>query len=63
MEMKKLACAILVAAAVSTSVATAGTASEAPAPDAVPISDAFAALPVVGSFVGATILSFFALYA
>ncbi|KAM7474551.1 hypothetical protein LguiB_021794 [Lonicera macranthoides] len=57
MEMKKIACAALIAAA-SMSAALAQT--EAPAP--APASDATAALPALGSLVGASLLSVFALY-
>ncbi|KAM7474550.1 hypothetical protein LguiB_021793 [Lonicera macranthoides] len=57
MEMKKIACAALVAAA-SMSAAVAHV--EAPAP--APASDATVALPVIGSLVGASLLSVFALY-
>ncbi|KAI3448909.1 hypothetical protein Pfo_005574 [Paulownia fortunei] len=62
MEMKKIACTALIAAAASMSAAVATTIADAPTPTPVPISDAVVALPAVGSFVGATILSFFALY-
>ncbi|PIN18771.1 hypothetical protein CDL12_08557 [Handroanthus impetiginosus] len=57
MDMRKIAYAALVAAA-SLTVVVATT--EAPAP--APASDAIAALPMVGSIVGASILSFFALH-
>ncbi|KAM7470306.1 hypothetical protein LguiA_008489 [Lonicera macranthoides] len=57
MEMKKIACAALVAAA-SMSAVLAQT--EAPAP--APASDATAALPALGSLVGASLLSIVALY-
>lgn len=57
--MKKISCAVLVVAAVSMSSALAA-ASPAPAPG--PSSDATAALPVIGSLVGASLVSFFAYY-
>ncbi|KAM7470292.1 hypothetical protein LguiA_008475 [Lonicera macranthoides] len=57
MEMKKIACAALVAV-VSMSAALAQT--EAPAP--APASAATVALPALGSLVGASLLSVFALY-
>ncbi|URE32417.1 E3 ubiquitin-protein ligase [Musa troglodytarum] len=56
MEMKKIACAVLVAAAS----ATAAFAAEAPAPS--PTSDSFAVAPAVGAVLGASVLSFFAFY-
>ncbi|KAJ8459139.1 hypothetical protein OPV22_032065 [Ensete ventricosum] len=56
MEMKKIACAVLVAAAS----ATAAFAAEAPAPS--PASDSFAVAPAVGAVLGASLLSFFAFY-
>ena len=56
MEMKKIACAVLVAAA-SASMAFA---AHAPAP--APTSDSFAITPAVGAAVGASVLSFFAYY-
>ncbi|KAH7863558.1 hypothetical protein Vadar_019112 [Vaccinium darrowii] len=55
MEMKKIVCAALVAAASVSAV----LAQEAPAPAP---SAASAALPAVGSLVGASLLSFFAYY-
>ncbi|KAK4476388.1 hypothetical protein RD792_015539 [Penstemon davidsonii] len=62
MEMKKIACATIIAAAATMSAvsATASGPSQAPAP--APVSGAFAALPAVGSLIGASLLSFFALY-
>ena len=57
MEMKKIACAVLVAAA---SMSAAVAQIEAPAP--APASDATVALPAIGSLIGASILSVFALY-
>ncbi|EEF49159.1 arabinogalactan protein 23 [Ricinus communis] len=56
MEMKKVACAILFAAASMSAV----MAQEAPAP--APANAASASLPVVGSLVGASLASFIALY-
>lgn len=57
MEMKKFVCAALVAAASVSAV----MAHEAPAPAPAP-SAATAALPALGSLVGASLLSFFAYY-
>ncbi|KAL7168945.1 hypothetical protein ACSBR2_034052 [Camellia fascicularis] len=57
MDMKKIACAVLISAA-SMSAVFAEVSSPAPAPT----SDAALALPVVGSLVGASVLSFFAMY-
>ncbi|KAK4797627.1 hypothetical protein SAY86_029953 [Trapa natans] len=59
MEMKKISCAIIVAAAASMSVAMAAEGS-APAPS--PSSGASAALPALGSLVGASVLSLIAYY-
>uniref|UniRef100_A0A0E0CQP4 Uncharacterized protein n=2 Tax=Oryza TaxID=4527 RepID=A0A0E0CQP4_9ORYZ len=57
MEMKKIACAVLVAA----SAATVAFAAEAPAP--APTSAAPAAVaPAIGAALGATVVSFFAYY-
>ncbi|CAD6339463.1 unnamed protein product [Miscanthus lutarioriparius] len=56
MEMKKVACAVLVAAAS----ATVALAAEAPAP--APTSASSAAFPAVGAVLGASVLSFFAYY-
>ncbi|KAL5207468.1 hypothetical protein ABZP36_031903 [Zizania latifolia] len=55
MEMKKIACAVLVAAS-----ATVAFAAEAPAP--APTSASAAVAPAVGAALGATVLSFFAYY-
>ncbi|KAI8562161.1 hypothetical protein RHMOL_Rhmol03G0013100 [Rhododendron molle] len=55
MDMKKIACAALISAA-----AMGGALAQVSAPAPGPVSDAAAALPVVG-FVGASILSFVAL--
>ncbi|CAJ1978634.1 unnamed protein product [Sphenostylis stenocarpa] len=58
-EAKKVTCAVLIAAAsVSTAVATVEVAAPAPGPS----SGASAALPLVGSLVGASVFSFFALF-
>ena len=59
MEMKKIACAVLVATA-SMSAAFAEVAAPAPAPSAT--SGATSAFPVVGSLVGASLLSLVAVY-
>ncbi|CAL5052649.1 unnamed protein product [Urochloa decumbens] len=56
MEMKKVACAVLVAA----SAATVALAADAPAP--APTSASAAAFPAVGAVLGASVLSFFAYY-
>ncbi|URE09732.1 hypothetical protein MUK42_31252 [Musa troglodytarum] len=56
MEMRKVACAVLVAAAS----ATGALAAEAPAPG--PASASFAVTPAVGAVIGASVLSFFAFY-
>ena len=53
MEMKKVACAVLVAAS-----ATVALAADAPAP--APTSASSAAFPAVGAVIGASVLSFFA---
>ena len=60
MEMKKIACAVLVAAAVSMSAALAADDVYAPAP--APSNSAAGGWPVAGSLVGASVLSFFAFY-
>ncbi|KAJ1409933.1 hypothetical protein SESBI_22404 [Sesbania bispinosa] len=57
MDMKKVTCAVLIAAA---SMSAALAATEVPAPAPGPSSDA--TTTVVGSLVGASILSFFALF-
>ena len=54
MEMKKVACAVLVAAAS----VTVALAADAPAPS--PTSASSAAFPAVGAVIGASVLSFFA---
>ncbi|KAL8495981.1 hypothetical protein ACS0TY_019919 [Phlomoides rotata] len=58
MDMKRIAYTALIAAASMSAAATAAV-TEAPAPG--PSADAVVALPAVGSLVGASILSFFAL--
>lgn len=57
--MKKISCVVLIAAA-SMSAALAAEEVLAPAPG--PSSAAQATLPVLGSLVGASVLSFFAFY-
>ena len=59
MEMKKIACAIIFAAA-SVSAVVAQEATQAPAP--APASAAIATLPTLGSLVGASLVSFVAYY-
>ncbi|XP_020205905.1 arabinogalactan protein 23 [Cajanus cajan] len=59
MDMKKVTCAVLIAAA---SMSAAVAAVEVPAPAPGPSSGASATLPLVGSLVGASVLSFFALF-
>ncbi|RRT63528.1 hypothetical protein B296_00018457 [Ensete ventricosum] len=56
MEMRKVACAVLVVAVSATS----ALAAEAPAPG--PASASFAVTPAVGAAIGASVLSFFAFY-
>jgi hypothetical protein len=58
MEMKKIACAVLVAVAS----ATMALAADAPAPSPATASGSFAITPAVGAAVGASVLSFFAYY-
>ncbi|CAL9149077.1 unnamed protein product [Musa hybrid cultivar] len=58
MEMRKIACAVLVAAAA----ATTALATEAPAAAPGLASASFAATPAVGAVIGASVLSFFAFY-
>uniref|UniRef100_A0A0D3GFY3 Arabinogalactan peptide 23-like n=2 Tax=Oryza TaxID=4527 RepID=A0A0D3GFY3_9ORYZ len=57
MEMKKIACAVLVAAS-----ATVALAVEAPAPAPTSAAATSAAFPAVGAVIGASMLSFFAYY-
>ncbi|KAK9125400.1 hypothetical protein Scep_014246 [Stephania cephalantha] len=59
MDMKKITCAFLVAAAAATMTA-AETMSPAAAPG--PASGSSVAVPVIGSLLGASLLSFFAAY-
>ncbi|KAJ9695736.1 hypothetical protein PVL29_010957 [Vitis rotundifolia] len=59
MDMKKISCAVLIAAA-SMSAAMASDEVMSPAPG--PSNAAQATLPVLGSLVGASVLSFFAFY-
>ncbi|KAJ7972247.1 Arabinogalactan peptide 23-like [Quillaja saponaria] len=62
MDMKKISCVALVAAA-SLSAALAATEVPAPAPGpGVKTSGSSATLPIFGSLVGASILSFLALF-
>lgn len=67
MEMKKIACAVLVAAAASLSAAVAAddmiSPAPAPAPGPFPAHASAASLPAAaGSLLGASVLSLFALY-
>ncbi|KAF7090716.1 hypothetical protein CFC21_093421 [Triticum aestivum] len=61
MEMKKIACAVLVAASATVALAAEAPAM-APAPGAAVAGSAAAAVPAVGAVLGATVLSFFAYY-
>ncbi|XP_028123994.1 arabinogalactan protein 23-like [Camellia sinensis] len=56
MDMKKVTCAVLVAAA------TVSSAMAVEAPAQAPTSGAQAALPAVGALVGASLVSFFAFF-
>lgn len=56
MEMRKIACAVLVAAASTTT----ALAAHAPAPG--PVSASFDVTPSMGALIGASVLSFFAFY-
>ena len=58
MEMKKVACAVLVAAASMSAVMAQEVAAPAPSPT----SDASTGLPFVGSLVGASLVSLIAFY-
>lgn len=60
MEMKKVACAALIAAASISAAMAQMSPSEAPTP--LPTNDAAAALPTIGTMIGATLLSFYAYY-
>ncbi|TXG66532.1 hypothetical protein EZV62_007807 [Acer yangbiense] len=64
MEVKKISCAVLIAAAsMSATMAVETVNSSAPAPGPnIAASGATAALPVFGSLVGASLVSFFAYY-
>ncbi|KAG5043368.1 hypothetical protein AAZX31_03G123000 [Glycine max] len=59
MDMKKVTCALLIAAA---SMSAAVAAAEAPAPSPGPGPSSGASAPLVGSLIGASVLSFFALF-
>ncbi|KAL2320807.1 hypothetical protein Fmac_029776 [Flemingia macrophylla] len=61
MDMKKVTCAVLIAAA-SVSSAVAAAESPSPAPGPAGASAASATFPLVGSLVGASVLSFFAFF-
>ncbi|TXG70483.1 hypothetical protein EZV62_005418 [Acer yangbiense] len=64
MEMKKISCAVLIAAASMSAAMAAETfnsAAPAPGPNTA-ASGAAAALPIFGSLVGASLVSFFAYY-
>ncbi|OAY44779.1 hypothetical protein MANES_07G004601v8 [Manihot esculenta] len=60
MEMKKVACAVLFAAASMSAVMAEEAFSPAPAP--APTSSAISSMPVVGSWFGASLATFIALY-
>ncbi|KAG2671562.1 hypothetical protein I3760_13G003600 [Carya illinoinensis] len=62
MEMKKIACAVLVAAASMSAVLAYEGHEHSPAPAPGPSSGASAGLPVVGSMVGASLVSLLAYY-
>lgn len=63
MEMKKVVCAVLFAAAsMSTVLAHEGHEYSSPAPAPGPSSGASASLPVVGSMIGASLVSLMAYY-
>ncbi|RZB47911.1 hypothetical protein D0Y65_051463 [Glycine soja] len=59
MDMKKITCALLIAA---TSVSAAVAATEVPASAPGPGPSSGASAPLVGSLIGASVLSFFALF-
>ncbi|CAN4110395.1 unnamed protein product [Withania somnifera] len=61
MEMKKIACVTLIAAA-SISASMAQTLPPSSGPTPAPSSDAAASLPHVATLAGASLLSFFAYY-
>ncbi|KAG5242707.1 arabinogalactan peptide [Salix suchowensis] len=58
MDLKKISCAVLAAASMTAALA----ADEISAPAPSPASGASATLPVVGSLIGASLVSFFAYY-
>ncbi|KAI3982286.1 hypothetical protein MKX01_037819 [Papaver californicum] len=61
MDMKKISCVVLLVVATSMNAALVGATNvQAPAP--APISGVAVAMPVVGSLVGASLVSFFAFY-
>ncbi|OVA12266.1 hypothetical protein BVC80_1779g40 [Macleaya cordata] len=60
MDMKKISCAVLIAVAASMNAALAADEAHAPAPG--PASNAMTTMPVIGSLVGASLVSFFAFY-
>jgi hypothetical protein len=64
MEMKKIACAVLVAAASMSAVLAAESPVQSPAgaPGAAATSNGIAAFPAVGTMVGASLISFIAYY-
>ncbi|KAE8782327.1 arabinogalactan protein 1 [Hordeum vulgare] len=59
MEMKKIACAVLIAASATVALAADGP---APSPAGASASAATGAFPAVGAVLGASVLSFFAYY-
>ncbi|GMJ02318.1 hypothetical protein like AT2G41905 [Hibiscus trionum] len=73
MDMKKISCAVVFAAASMSTVMAAGSPAPAPAPGLAPTAGsapapgpdsgiATSTLPVLGSLVGASLVSFFAYY-
>nr|XP_019703882.1 arabinogalactan protein 23 [Elaeis guineensis] len=58
MEMRKIACAVLVAAAS----ATAALAADAPAPSPATSAASEVITPAIGTMIGASVLSFFTFY-
>lgn len=58
MDMKRISCAVIVAAAT----VSAAMAAEVPAPAPAPTSGAADTLPVIGSLIGASVVSFFAYF-
>lgn len=61
MDMKKVSCALIIAAA-SMSAAMASVEVPASAPGPAAAGESSGAVPLVGSLIGASILSFFALF-